>query len=198
MDVVVFKQFLFILLAHLKETVTSRIVNPWIVVWTSDASLKVNGLSWNLFAGQLARVWYPAGWITFDHTFFFPGVEVLRLGDCTWILDPLDDLRHRDKVDVIVVAQNLIHPEEEGVQVLGVVFEPSCVKIESQRCSVLVVVAVEIVVEEVIELVTRQNVGAGVDHSAAWKVFVEVWVLSTVQLIQYHLPDSVASGGAVL
>lgn len=97
-----------------------------------------------------------------------------------------------------MVAQNLVHPEEEGVQVLGVVLEPSCVEVESYRCSVLVVMAIKVMVEEVVELVTGQDVGAGVDHSATWKVLVEVWILSSVQLVQHHLPDSVASGGAVL
>lgn len=44
--------------------------------------------------------------------------------------------------------------------------------------------------EEVVELVSTKNVAAGVNHGATRKIFVVLRVFPAVQLVHYHLPDS--------
>jgi hypothetical protein len=70
----------------------------------------------------------------------------------------LDNLSHGDKVNVLVLSQNLVDPVEESVEELGVVLEPSGVEEETEGSAVLIVVTVEVVSEEVVELITAQNV----------------------------------------
>lgn len=138
----------------LEETVSGGVVEPRIVVGAPDARLQVDGLSGNLFAGQLARVWYPTGWWSFDHTLFPPWFKVLHLVDDPWFLDPLDYLGHGDEVHVIVVGQHFIDPEQESVQVLGVVLQPSSVEVQAHGCTILIVMPVKVVVQKVIELIS--------------------------------------------
>lgn len=40
---------------------------------------------------------------------------------------------------------------------------------------------------------TSENVGAWINHSTAGNIFIARWILTTIQLIHYHLPDSVTS-----
>ena len=47
---------------------------------------------------------------------------------------------------------NFVQPVEEGVEEAGVVLEPGSVEAEAEGGPVLLVVAVEVVVEEVVEL----------------------------------------------
>lgn len=138
---------------NLEETISGGVVEPWIVVWASDARLQVDGLAGNLFAGQLARVRYPTGGRSLYHALFPPRLEVLHFVDDPWLLDPLDHLRHGHEVHVIVVGEHLVDPEQERVQVLGVVLQPRRVEVQTHRRPVLVVVPVEVVVQEVVELI---------------------------------------------
>lgn len=123
---------------------------------------------------------HPAVWNSLHHTLLPPRFEVLRLGYRPRVLNPLDHLGHGYKVDVVVVRQDLIDPEEERVQELGVVLQPSGVEVQPERGAVLFVMTVEIVVEEIVELVACEDVGARVDHSATRQVLVVVGVFSSV------------------
>ena len=69
---------------------------------------------------------------------------------------------------------------------------------KTQGSSVLVKVSVEVVGEEVVELISSENVRAGVQHGASRKVLINGWVLPPVQLVHHHLPDGVGPGGARL
>lgn len=71
-------------------------------------------------------------------------------------------------------------------------------EVQSHRCAILIVVPVEIMVQKVVELVARQDVGARVHHGASRQVFVKVRVLAPVQLVHHHFPHGVASGWTVL
>lgn len=141
---------------------------------------------------------HPAVGDSLDGTLFAPGLEVLDFGDGAGVLHPLDDLGHGDEVDVVVVGQNLIDPVEEGIEELGIVLQPRGVEEETKRSAVLLVMAIEVVVEEVVELVSGQDVGARVNHGTSSEVLVEVGVLPTIKLVHHHLPDGVASGRAAL
>ena len=105
----------------LEETIASRVVEPRVVVWTTDARLQVDGFAGDLFARQLAGVGHPARGLAFHHTLLSPRLEVLRLGHGARVLDPLDDLRHRHEVHVVVVGEDLVDPVKEGFQEFGVV-----------------------------------------------------------------------------
>lgn len=71
-------------------------------------------------------------------------------------------------------------------------------EVQTQWGTVLVVVSVEVVVEEVVKLVSRENIRAGVHHGTARDILVIGRVLPTVQLVHHHLPDGVRAGGAAL
>lgn len=95
----------------LEETVSGRVVEPRVVIRAPDTRLQIDGLPGNFFAGELARVRHPTGRRPFDHTLLPPRLEVLHLVNDPRLLDPLDHLRHRDEVHVVVVGQHLVDPE---------------------------------------------------------------------------------------
>lgn len=97
---------------------------------------------------------HPAGGDAFHDALLPPGLEVLGLRDGSRILDPLDDLGHGNEVNVVVVREDFVDPVQEGVQEFGIVLQPSGVEVETKGSAVFLVVAVEVVVEEVVELVT--------------------------------------------
>lgn len=151
----------------LEETVSGGVVEPRVVVGAPDARLQVDGLPGNLFAGQLARVRYPTGWGSVNHTLFPPWFEVLHFVDDSWFLDPLDHLSHGDEVHVIVVGQNFVDPEKERIQVFGIVLQPCGVEVQTHGRAVLVVMTVKVVVQKVVELIAGQDIGTGVHHGAS-------------------------------
>ena len=145
--------------------------------------MQPEGLSWKLFGGKSARVGYPASRSTNGIAFLLPWVEALDFAARFRVLDPLNDLSHGDKVDIVMLGDDFINPEKEGVHKLGIVLEPSGMEEETEWSAVLSVVAVKVVVEEGVELFTGQNVGARVNHGAAWQVFVEFGIFTTIQFV---------------
>lgn len=144
--------------ADLEETIASGIVDPWVVVGASDAGLQVDGLPGNLLGGQLAGIWHPAGLSALNHAPLPPGLEVLDLADGAWILHPLYHLCHGHKVHIIVIGQDLIDPVEECVQELGIVLQPGGMEVQTKRCTILIVMAIEIVIQEIVELIASQDI----------------------------------------
>jgi len=182
----------------LKEPVSGGVVEPRIVIRAPHARLQVDGLPGNLFAGQFARVRQPASRRSFHYTLFPPRFEVLHLVYDSRLLDPLDHLRHGDEVHVVVVGQHLVDPEQERVQIFGIVFQPGGVEVQAHWRAVLVVMPVEVVVQEVVKLIAGKDVGTGVDHRATGQVFVKVRIFPPVQLVHDHFPHGVASSRTVL
>ena len=74
----------------------------------------------------------------------------------------MNDLSHGYKVDVIVGLENFIHPVKEGIEVLRIVLQPSGMEEKAKRSSVLVIMTIKVVGEEVVELVTAQDFRAGI------------------------------------
>lgn len=177
----------------LEEAVTGRIVHPRIIVGAAHASLKVNGLAGHLLGSQLTGVRYPTRRRTLHHALLPPRLEILRFGDGARILNPLNHLGHRHEVDIGVTLQNLIDPVEEGVQKLRIVLQPGSVEVETEGSAILLVVTVEIVVEEVVELVTGQDIAAGIYHGATGQILVVLWILAPIQFVHHHFPYSMRS-----
>lgn len=71
-------------------------------------------------------------------------------------------------------------------------------EVKTEGSTVLVVMTIEVVVEEIVELISAQDVGAGIDHSASRQVLVVGGVFTTVELVHNHFPYSVTPGGAAL
>jgi hypothetical protein len=69
-------------------------------------------------------------------------------------LNPLDDLRHCDEIDIIVIGEHFIDPVEEGLKEFGIIFEPSGVEVQSKGCAILVIMTLKVVIKEGIELIT--------------------------------------------
>ncbi len=160
--------------------------------------MHVQHLAGDLVRGQFAAVGDQALGSGPGVASLLPGGVVGGLVHVNGLLDPLDDLGHGDEVGVLVVGKHLVDPVQEGVGKLGVVLQPGRVVEETEGSSVLVKMSVEVVGQEVVELISSQDVGAGVNHSTAGQVFVDSGVLPSVQLVHDHLPDSVGPGGAVL
>lgn len=97
-----------------------------------------------------------------------------------------------------MLGQDLIHPEEESIHEFRVVLQPGGVEEKTKRCSVLGVMAVKVVVEESVELLAGQDVGARINHSATGQIFIECRVFTTIQFVHDDLPDGVAAGRALL
>jgi len=114
-------------------------------------------------------------------------------------LHPVEYVSHGHEVDVSVVGADIIHPVLEGETDLGVGGEEGRVEEQRHRSTVGVVVAAEVVVEELVELLACGFAGeAGVHHSTTWKGFFMKRVFPSVEFVHDHFPDGEGAGGAVL
>ena len=75
--------------------------------------------------------------------------------------------------------------------------DPLSIEVETQRGSVGGEMSVKVVLEHPGELIRINNVGTGGDKVTARQSLVKGWVVSSVQLIDDHLPDGVSSGGTL-
>jgi len=182
----------------LEESIAGRIVKPGIVGRATVAGLHVEGLSGQLFGVESARVGHRAGLNSSGTAVLLPGREANRFGAGLGVLDPLDDLSGRDEIDIVVFGERLIDPEEERVEHLGVVLQPGGVVEETERSTVGRVMTVEVVVEESVELLTVEDVGARINHGTTGQVLVEFGVFTTIQFVHDQFPDGVATGRAAL
>lgn len=143
-------------------------------------------------------MWHPTGLCTLNGALLPPWLEVLDFADCSWILDPLDDLCHCDEIHVIVIGQDLIDPVQEGIEEFGIVLQPGSMEVQTQWSTILIVMPIEIMIQEVVELIAGQDVGARVDHSTAGQVLVVGGILATIQFVHDHLPDGVRASWTAL
>lgn len=65
----------------------------------------------------------------------------------------MDDLGHGHEVDVAMVFEDFVDPEEKSVEEFGVVLEPGGVVVETEWSAVLIVVTLKVVVEKSVELI---------------------------------------------
>jgi len=143
---------------NLNKSISSGVIEPWVVVGASDASVQVESLSGQLLGGQFAPVGGHASLPWLNGTPLLPGFKGTGLINILGVLDPLDNLGHGHKVNIIVVVDDLINPVEEGIEEFWVVLEPSSMEKEAKRSTVLIVVTVEVVGQEIVELITAENV----------------------------------------
>jgi len=106
-------------------------------------------------------------------------------------------LQHGDEVDVIA-SDHLIHKLDEFILELFLAFEPRSSEVETQWSAVGAQMAVDIVAEHAAELFSGSDVGARIDHMTTGQGLVEGGVITTIELVNDHLPDGVAAAGAVL
>ena len=111
-------------MVSLEETISSGVIEPRVVVGASDACVKVDSFSGQLLGGQFAAAGSKTGWSRFGRALLLPGVKVLDVVVVLRILDPLDDLGHSHKVDIIVGLNDFINPVEEGIKIFRVILEP--------------------------------------------------------------------------
>jgi len=182
----------------LENALAGGVVQPGIAVRATDAGVHAQRLAGNLLGGELAAVGHQASLDRVGRAVLLPGRIVGGRLHGHGVLDPLDDLGHGDKVHLGVVVDHLVHPVEEGVEHFLVVLEPGSMVEQAQGCTVLVKVTVEVVSQEVVELVSSENVGAGVNHGTARKIFINCGIFTPVKLVHHHLPHGMGSGGAPL
>lgn len=120
----------------LEEAIASGIVQPRVVVGASDARVQMDSFSGQLLRCKLAHVGGQTGKLFWGSTLLFPGLESFGKIDSLRILNPLDDLRHGDKVNIFVRLEHLIHPIKEGIEERRVVLQPSGVEEQTKRGSI--------------------------------------------------------------
>lgn len=179
------------------ETITGRIEDPWVVVRTLHAGVKAEDLSWQFSCGQWASIGQGAERLSFNVAFLLPLLEVSQSAQFSGVLHPLDNLQHGDEVDVIA-SNHLIHKLDEFILELFLALEPRSSEVETQWGAVGAQMAVNVVAEHPTELFTSGDVGARIDHVASGQGLVECGVVTTIELVDDHLPDGVAAAGAVL
>merc|ERR1712027_9966 len=106
-DFLFFRYLLLVLLCIilsiiLEESVAGGVVDPGVLVGAAHAGVQVEGLAGQLVGGQLAAVGRQAGRLGLGLALLLPGLKVPGSVDIARVLDPLDDLRHGDKVDIVV------------------------------------------------------------------------------------------------
>lgn len=167
----------------LEKSIAGWIIQPRIIIRTPDARLQINRFAGHLLGGELARVRHPARGVPVHDALLAPTFEILRVRDRARVLNPLDHLRHRHEIDVVVVREDLVDPVEERLQKFRIVFEPGGVEVETERRAIFLVMPIEIVIEEIVELIAVEDVRARVDHGASGEVFVVGRVFATVQFV---------------
>ena len=131
-----------------------------------------------------------AGGGAFDIALLLPLLEGAQVADLRRVLHPLDDLQHGDEVDVVLLGDLV---DELGQRPpLLFVFQERSLEVQAEGRLVGVVVAVEVVVQQGGQIVGVADVGASVDHGTTGQRLVALNVLTTVQLVDDHLPDAVA------
>jgi len=143
---------------NLEDSISCGVVQPGVVVGASDAGVKVEGLSGQLLCRALALVGGGAAGDEVNGASLLPWLEGFHLINVTGVLDPLDDLGHGDEVNVVVGLKDLVDPVEEGVQEFGVVLQPGSVEEETKGSPVLIVMAIEVVGQEVVELISSKDI----------------------------------------
>ena len=106
---------------YLEEPIASGVVDPRIVIGTSDTSVQMQGFAWQLFGCQFAAASRNTCLTGFRCALLPPWLKGFGLINISWILNPLNDLCHCYKVDIIVGFKNLIDPGKEGIKELRVV-----------------------------------------------------------------------------
>ncbi len=143
---------------NLEDSISCRVIQPGVVVGASDASVKMESLSGQFLCRALALVGGGAAGDEVNGASLLPWLKGFHLVNIAGVLNPLDDLGHGDEVNVIVGLKDLVDPVEEGVQELGVVLQPGSMEEETKGSPVLVIMAVEIVGQEVVELISSKDV----------------------------------------
>lgn len=146
-----------------REVVSGRVLEPGIVLRTLGTGVQSDSLSRQLPSAQRTMVGQIAEWLTLDKTLLLPRGEVADTRQLSGRLHPLQDLSHCDEVDVVPI-EHFVDPLDKSIKVLWIQLQPTCVEEDTQRRPIGLIVAVEVMVEEVVELVTSDNVGTAVNH----------------------------------
>ncbi len=133
------------------------------------------------------KTFWPANWV-------LPRSKVIQLLDPNGRLDPVDGLSVRHEVNVGMFFQNLCHPFGQNVDETTVLAQPRSIKSQRKRGLVCGVVATEVVLEEVCELLDVVEVSTRRDKCTSGQSFVKGNVLSSVQLVDGHLPNRERTG----
>lgn len=107
------------------------------------------------------------------------------------------NLKHCDKEHVIS-GNHFIDELDKLLHEALIFLEPGGVEVEAQGCPVSFKVSVEVVPEHASKLLWGEDVRASGDKMTSGQTFIKIWIVSSVQLVDDHFPDRVASGWASL
>lgn len=66
----------------------------------------------------------------------------------------MNNLCHGHKIDVVVICEDFIDPVEESIQEFWIVLEPCSVIVETEWCTICVIMTFKVVVKKSIKLIT--------------------------------------------
>lgn len=183
----------------IEETVPVGISQPGIGGRALHASVQEHFLfvgedAWNL---PSARVGQRAVWLSLHLAFSLPFLEVVYCCQLSWGFHPVDDLLHCDE-EIVSAQGGIPHPLHKLSQEVTTSLEVTGCEVETKRRAVGPIVTGEVVVKEGAELFWGLKVGTLVHKVATSQFLVELWVVTTIQLIHHHLPHGEVLGGAIL
>jgi len=155
--------------------------------------VKTVGESWQLSGAQGAGVGQGTEWLTLYITLLLPLRKVSQGCHFSGILHPLDHLKCCDEVD-IVSAEHVSDELDEFLLESLVLLDPLSVEMKTKWGSVGGEMSVKVVLQHPGKLIRIDNVGAGGHQMTSRKGLVECWVISSVKLVDDHLPDGMRSG----
>ena len=129
----------------------------------------------------------PANWV-------LPRSKLVQLLHSNGRLDPLNGLSVRHKVNVGMFLQNLRHPFGQNVDEPTVLAQPRSIKSQRKWGFVGGVMATEVVLEEVSELLDVVEISTRRDKRTSGQSFIESNVLPSVELVNGHLPNWEGTG----
>ena len=101
-------------------------------------------------------------------------------------------LEHSDEVDIISV-NHFINKVNQFFDESLVLLEPRSMEMKTQRSSVGFEMPIEIVAQKSGKLIGSQNVGARGNQVATRQALVKVRIVTTIQFINNHFPNRMAS-----
>lgn len=138
-------------------------------------------ISTQLWSAELAKVGVVASdQVGVNLALTIPRFERVQIGESSWVAHPLNRLVVGHEIDILL-CDKLIDEAKEDLQVL-LLFEPSRVEVDTEWRPIGLVVAVEVVHEQVKNFFVREMRRTGIDHRTS--------VTFDVERIHDHLPHT--------
>merc|ERR1719244_1144813 len=181
----------------IREAIPSWILDPGVITGALQAGEQTQSLARKFPGSQGTRVGQRTEGLAFHHTFVLPVREVSQGRSSSRGLHPLDYLWFSDEVNVRISQKDVVHPLLEDIIEALVTDQPGGIERERQGSLVGPIMTLEVVLQQLLELILVVNVGTRRHQVTTSQIFIEVGVITTIQLIDGHFPDGMRPGRTV-